>query len=270
MSDLGGIGKLAEAGKELIKPVYEDLAQPAVRELGHNLEVVAKSVRIALAPLSALVWGYDQVAGWLEQRLSEKLEGVNPSKIRTPPPNVCGPAIEALRFTAGVHILREMYATLIATSMNSDANQTAHPAFVEIIKQLTSDEARLLRSFRQHSSFPALWIQVRALEPEPRGAYDPDLRHWSDLAEREQCDSPELVCEMISNLERLGIVRLDKDTRLSDDKEYEKLEQHLEISERVDELQERFPGRHVELVRGLMELTPLGELLIAACLDEAA
>lgn len=41
-------------------PVYEDLAQPAVKELSKGLLVVAKAVNTALIPVSGLVWGFEK------------------------------------------------------------------------------------------------------------------------------------------------------------------------------------------------------------------
>lgn len=41
--------------------------------------------------------------------------------------------------------LREMYAKLLATSMDCATSDDAHPSFVSLIQQLTPDEARILR-----------------------------------------------------------------------------------------------------------------------------
>jgi hypothetical protein len=48
-------------------------------------------------------------------------------------------------FASEVPDLREMYAKLLATSMDSATSDTAHPSFVTLIQQLTPDEARILR-----------------------------------------------------------------------------------------------------------------------------
>ena len=61
MSERNNVRDAADAVTGLVRavPVYEDIAQPAARELGVALQTVAKTVHIALAPVSALVWGYD-------------------------------------------------------------------------------------------------------------------------------------------------------------------------------------------------------------------
>ncbi len=54
------IRETADAVKGLVQavPVYQDLVQPAARELGVGIQ---QAVKIALVPLRVLVWGYDNI-----------------------------------------------------------------------------------------------------------------------------------------------------------------------------------------------------------------
>jgi len=66
-----------------------------------------------------------------------------PDQIVVPKPNVAGPALEALRYTWHEETLSDLYANLLAaSSMDKSTADGAHPAFVEIIRQLTPDEAK--------------------------------------------------------------------------------------------------------------------------------
>ena len=130
-------------------PVYQDLVQPAAKELGTALQTVAKTVHIALAPVSALVWGYDQIRDWVQKAVTEKLKDVPPEEITPPRVAVAAPTIEALRFAADEPILRELYANLLATSMTSMKRSKAHPAFVDIIKQLEVIDVHVLNYIYQ-------------------------------------------------------------------------------------------------------------------------
>src|SRR5205823_13257776 len=109
----------AEIVEGIVKsvPVYQDVVQPAARELGTALQTVAKTVHIALAPVSALVWGYDQIRHWLQKTMTEKLKDIPPDQIVPPQITVAGPVIEALRFAANEPLLKDLYANLLATSM---------------------------------------------------------------------------------------------------------------------------------------------------------
>ena len=80
-------------------PVYQDVVQPAAQELGKALKTVAQTVHVALAPVSALVWGYDQIKDFVATKVADRLKHVPPENIVTPKPNVAGPALDALRET---------------------------------------------------------------------------------------------------------------------------------------------------------------------------
>src|SRR5207245_353571 len=137
----------ADAAKGILEavPVYQDVVQPAAKEIGTALQTVAKTIHVVLAPVSALVWGYDQIKDFVSTKVAEKLRDVPPENIASPKPNVAGPALESLRYTGHEEALRDMYANLLAASMDTRTASGAHPAFVEIIRQLTPDEAKLVR-----------------------------------------------------------------------------------------------------------------------------
>lgn len=49
-------------------PIYQDAVQPLAKEAGKALGIVGKAVNVALAPISLVVWGYDQISDFLETR----------------------------------------------------------------------------------------------------------------------------------------------------------------------------------------------------------
>ncbi len=120
MTEENKIRDAADAVKGIVLsvPVYQDALQPAVRQVGIALETIAKIIHIALAPISALVWGFDQVKEFVSNRVAEKLKDVPPERIVTPRPQVAGPVLEALRYTGHDEQLRELYANLLATSLD--------------------------------------------------------------------------------------------------------------------------------------------------------
>src|SRR5687768_2856177 len=99
-----------EAATGLLKavPVYQDLLQPSVQQVGKSLQTITKTVNIALAPIKALIWGYEQMEEFITTRVTEKLSKIPEENIVTPPPQVAGPAIEALRYTGHDENLREL------------------------------------------------------------------------------------------------------------------------------------------------------------------
>jgi hypothetical protein len=142
-------------------PIYEDAVQPLAKETGKALGTIGKAVNVALAPISLVVWGYDQMQNFLETRVAEKLEKVPEDRIITPPPNVAGPAIEALKFAGNDETLQDMFANLIANSLDSKTVLEAHPAFVDIIKSLSPDEGLILKVFASTQKFPMVDVKLK-------------------------------------------------------------------------------------------------------------
>lgn len=147
---------IIDATTGLVKavPIYEDLVQPAAKEMGQALGTLAKTVNLALSPISGMIWGYESIKNFVSSNVSGKLQNVPPKNIQTPNPSVAGPALEALKYSGHEETLREMYANLLASALDIHTKNDAHPAFVEIIKQLTPEEALLLMFLSEQENYP--------------------------------------------------------------------------------------------------------------------
>lgn len=57
MSEDNKVKETVEAVTGLVQaiPIYQDLAQPAVKQVGKALETIGKAINLALAPVGALV-----------------------------------------------------------------------------------------------------------------------------------------------------------------------------------------------------------------------
>jgi hypothetical protein len=208
---MGGIKDTIEAAKGVLEavPVYQDTLQPAAKEIGKGLQTAAKTIHIALAPISILVWGYDTIAGYLQARLEEKLKDVPPKRIKEPNSSVAGPAVEALRFAMSDPDLREMYASLLATSMDRETAHKAHPAFVEIIRQMTADEAKILSVLAAEETANISQISLtRVIDPGVSDQIKPlRFSKYMYFVKKAQCEFSDLIPSYLVNLNRLGLTQ---------------------------------------------------------------
>jgi hypothetical protein len=255
----GGDNKVKEtidAVTGLVKavPVYEDLVQPVAKQLGKSLETVGKVINIALAPVGMLVWGYDKCQEFIQTKVADRLKDVPPEDIITPKPNVAGPAIDALRYTGHEESLSDMYANLLASAMDKKTADGAHPAFVEIIKQLTPDEAKLISYFMQPLPFPLVTVRAESQEPG-QGGYDIAV-NVSLFGEKSGLALPDLVPSYLDNLSRLGLIDIQAKYSYINSLLYEELENSMLVNSyraRVVKL------NHVsQLIRGAVRVTSLG------------
>ncbi|MEK6371354.1 MAG: DUF4393 domain-containing protein [Acidobacteriota bacterium] len=260
----------AEAVRGVVEavPVYQDALQPAAKQVGRSLEVVARAINVALAPLTALVWGYDRISEYLNTRLAELLSHVPEERIITPPPSVAGPLLEGMRFVAADAELREMFARLLATAMDSDSQPRALPAFVEILKQISADEARILRYFERVGFFPAPIITVRLVVQPVKTPAEPAMLifapHRTSLTDKAEIAHRQLATVYINNLCRLGVLATDYTARLASSA-YADIENEPEIARYKHT--EVSPEVRYEILYGQIALTTLGEMLVTACVS---
>jgi len=207
-------------------PIYQDVAQPIAREVGKALGTIGKSVNMALFPLSATVWGYEKIGSFIEKKVSEKLEGVPQERIVTPPLNIAGPAIEALKFSGDEETLQEMFANLIATSLDKKFVKDAHPSFVDIIKNLSPDEGLILRLFVTIPHYPS--INVKLNQKNQKG-FSIIQKNVCDLGNLANYKHQELVSNYIDNLCRLGILNIPSTRKLNNEDKYKQLINSAEL-----------------------------------------
>jgi len=245
-------------------PIYQDALQPAAQEIGKALGTVAKTVNVALAPVSALIWGYDHIKDFVDNKVAEKLQNTPEENIITPPPHVAGPALESLKYTGSIEELRELYANLLASSMDAATTKEAHPCFVEIIKQLSADEAKLLTAFLTVEQEPI--ITVKNMLADNSGGRD-QFRHFSVLGERTGIEDHNVIPNYLDNLCRLGIIEIPDTHTLIGENIYKHLEEHpfvMAHKSYIDQLE----GRTFGVDKKTIKLTGLGRQFIHACVKD--
>ncbi|WP_053180869.1 DUF4393 domain-containing protein [Pseudomonas kilonensis] len=241
-------------------PIYQDMGQPVAKELGKSLETLGRAINVALYPVSGLVWGFEQIKGFLDGKLATNLKDVPPENIVPPKPNVAGPAIEALRYTGHEESLSDMYANLLAAAMDKNTADGAHPAFVEIIKQLTPDEAKLIAYFMRRQAFPI--VSVRADNKEAgQGGYDVAV-NVSLFGEKAGLAFPELVPSYLDNLARLGLIDI-RAISYSDKTHYDELENSGKLASHKAEVE--LSGHIFHLLRGGVAVTNFGKQFGQVC-----
>ena len=191
------------AGAGLVGQAYPDLLKPAAQEVG---SVMGRILHAGLAPVRTMLWSIEQTEQWLKSKLEAKLHGVPPERIRFPEPTVAVPALMALSYSMQQETLREMYAKLLATAMDSATATDVHPSFVEVIKQLTPDEARILNVLKTEA---ASFCDVDASDYQKKGMSG-SATGVTDLFERAGCRDLDRTDVALSNLRRQELADFEK------------------------------------------------------------
>jgi len=269
MSDDNKITPAAQAIEGIVKavPVYQDVLQPAARQIGLGLETLTKTIHIALAPVSALVWGYEKIGDFLSSKLTDKLKNVPAERIQTPSLLVAGPIVESLKFAANEETLRDLYANLLATSIDSATAQNAHPGFVQIIKNMSPDEAKIIKYLITSGDQPLIDIKINV---QSKGGFRILRRNFSHIGKNVGCDFNNLIPNYLDNLCRLGLLEIPAGRYIIAEGIYEKLEEDQEITSikqqiLVEANANPADGLSVGFDRKKIELTDLGKQFCFAC-----
>jgi hypothetical protein len=138
-----------------IKDAYTDAIKPAAKQLGQLGEDILKALRLALFPVTFAAGLQDRYERFVKKAVSRVPE----SNRVSPAPQIVGPVLEGVRYEPEGTQIDEMFSELLSTSMDCERLNDAHPSFPMIIKQLSSDEAKILNSMFASGEQPGL-VQI--------------------------------------------------------------------------------------------------------------
>lgn len=265
----GKVSATLSAAADLAKavPIYTDAVQPAAIEVGKSLHVVARAVNAALIPVEALVWGVDRIRDFVHDRVSTKLGNVPPEDVQEPKPHIAVPAIEALRYTGSESDLAELYANLLATAIDKVTAYRAHPGFVDMIKNMSPDEARIMAFLSKFHSQPI--INIKAVT-NSQGHFKLVHRHVSLVGFKAECLHPPLASTYLDNLCRLGLIEIPDGKYLTEDSLYSEIADHPSVKEKMEAASRLQIGK-LEIDRLAVDLTDLGRQFVRVCvLDKSS
>lgn len=85
------------------------------------------------------------------KELQDKINAVPNDKMVEPDIRIVAPALEASKYCVEKRELREMFANLIASSINGDLVASVHPIFTDIISKLSSTDALLFKAIANNN-----------------------------------------------------------------------------------------------------------------------
>src|SRR5512141_2364232 len=196
---------------EIIKAAGDN---PQVKEAGANLGqtalTITKAINNALLPLASVNFAFYKARKYLSEKfesdLSVKAAAIPAECLVGHKASIAGPALQGLAFTHEEPNLMEMYLSLLATAMDGRHAPDVHPAFVEIIKQLNSDEARLLPAILPSvSGIPVAEIRKNNTCKPGWTVLETHILNLKSKSSDVPVEDPRLAA-MVDNWVRLGLV----------------------------------------------------------------
>lgn len=262
-----------ELPNETINKMYDDTLHPVTSEVGKTAGLLTRSINAALAPLEIWILKKEYNVKQVEAELEKNLSSINPEKIVSPEPYVAVPALQAISYCMSNAELCGLYANLLAKSMVSDTKDKVHPAFVEIIKQLSPNDALVFKVSSSRNAIPAANLSIVMKQKGFHMIGNPpaqrlNLNLISDIVIPSVSETQ--IRLSFDNLIRIGLVKLN-DFGLEDGTSYSfvKLsEVYSEVSKHFKQLNSKEPtADYIQINRKCISITPLGSQFRSICID---
>ncbi|MFF7217938.1 DUF4393 domain-containing protein [Mammaliicoccus sciuri] len=229
-----------------------------------------------------------------KESLNSNVQEIPTENIQEPKISLLGPALDASKFYIDEKVIRDLFSNLIASSMDNRKNNDIHHSFVEIIKQMSSDDAILF----EHLSKAPILSAVKYVAMSNKGTTKVSL---SDVVIKDSPLSYKNTEISIINLKRIGLIEINiglnslthTDAYKSFDdpnmidmftkkfennyrEHYSKIFQQIKVfgvaklaldnNVSVDEIYKNCSPSSIEYEKGFIEITSFGKAFINCCL----
>ncbi|HWZ73768.1 MAG TPA: DUF4393 domain-containing protein [Casimicrobiaceae bacterium] len=249
----------------LLKEIYGDLAKPGVAQVGKALSTVLGLGNTVLLPLALL---NERAKIVLEKNLESyrvQLDSVPSEKIQLVPPEVGVPVVEKLAYVTDEELSR-LYINLLAKASTVDTANAAHPSFVNVIANLSPDEAVLLKEISALGSVPCVRAQLNSKKNPLTYKSVGDL--LTGLERVVGLSFQQNLRAYFSNFEGLGLIQINRVEYIANPGAYEELKAFYrpQAESLTFDREEYETGFHNMRI----DVTPYGLLFMDACLKNLA
>lgn len=127
---------------ELVNKTFEKPATTLGDKLSDLIEIIFGGITYSKEMLA-----YKRALNFEEfkKSLAKKVDEIPVASRIEPSESIVGPALEAAKYRIDTEELREMFSSLISASLDTEKVSFVHPAFVEIIKNLSPQDAEAVK-----------------------------------------------------------------------------------------------------------------------------
>lgn len=254
------IGKTAlEILKGLSKDIYSDAVSPGMKQVGKALETVGKLGNTILTSVTLLnegtkAWRDNVIGQW-----QEKMKGLPMENVKPIDGEIVAPVLKKLEYTTSEELV-DMFLNLLTSAADNQKESIVHPSFTNIIGELSTDEAKILR-FMKNEREPICTTNIRVRYNN--GNYSDHFHDTTIFDCTDVLKFKNNTKTYLENLKRLGLIKewgIPKGT-----KQYELIEEHL--APNFDVLKsEKGKIKSMNFCRRYYDFTELGKNFINSCL----
>ena len=234
-----------------------------------SLRIIAQTVHTVLLPLAAANYGAQRVADYMKERfgpeLQERLGDVPEGELTVPRTVVAGPVLDSLVYAHDDDELRRLFLSLLSSSMDARVAATAHPAFVDVLRQIDSDEVGYLRAVLGQGGdvvWPIVKLDVSDVDGSGGSTVAPHLLDWR---ENGVAVAPDMAAAYVDNWVRLGLVEVSYTSYLVAEGVYGWGTDRPEYAAHTERAKARYgERREVTVGNGILSVTSWGSVFAKA------
>lgn len=236
---------------QVLQSTKELLLNPTAKNIGETLGEVSKF----------MLWPLNFPVMWANKHI-EKFKNAIIHNINKIPENcrdisklnIAIKTIEDSKYQISDDNLRQMFAKLIAASVDKRNNQDISPKFSSILSQLCPSDAKLLKSLFFNPVLPIPTVSYALYED--KGYFYPVLDHFIGIKySKENIIHDEAGLDTLTSL---GIIQIKDNFEISE-KHIQKFYQEMKYSDYPIKPLDKNRERDIKIINGIIEFTSLGK-----------
>lgn len=283
-----------------IDKVYEDLFQPGLKKAGEALATVLDISNTILLPLKLINEKSKLIFIDNMKRYQQKLDKINEKNLTQVPDYVGLPILDRLTYLTEYNI-SEAFINILAQASNDETLKHVHPSFINVLNDLSSDEAKILFDLNDQIEIPFIDIYIiKEIEEIKKPSFGPkqiitksELQQeiayslqdrkttpirmaWNltGLEKKTNLNFPENIDLYLYNLEKHNIIEFDRDRYLSSfNSQYEELKKMYKdeierITNIIEELKSDPQNKYLlelQIRYCKLEFTEYGKIFLKVC-----
>ena len=290
------IKQLANISKNLpIDEIYRDILSPSFKKAGNALGTLIEFGTIPLLPLKLLS---SKARYYFEKNISryeKKLEHEKSEPVIQVPEYIGLPILDKLTYLNDDYLC-ELFTNLLCTASFESKIGLAHPKFISILNDLSSDEAKLLQYLNKKDMIPTIDILINLKEkqiskPESisKSMYDATMKLIDNFEVGEKIISASNLTGLefevdlvfpnihfyIENLEFLGLIKIERNKSYADNSSQYKILKHRysgiikntddACQEIIEKVGDNYKCETI-IEEGYFEFTTIGKQFLKACI----
>lgn len=246
------------------KESYKDLAQPAMQNLGKTGGSTTRLLHAVFGRgMDAAALKFELFWDEIEALINNKTQTIPESERIEPSLGFVASVNQGILSSIDSKELQELFTNLICSSMDKRTANGLLMVYPEILRQLTSDEAKILQYLFVTENMTPIINIVNAHNDFRKGAHIVE-KGFTLIAQKANCQFCNNVHQYLDNLQRLNLVEISMLINFNDKSRYDELKNNF-YTRILKEKIEKEAERHCEIEEGIISLTELGVGFCKAC-----